>query len=920
MYLVGVCGASASGKTTLCQEIRRALGKLTTDVGIVAMGSFHKTRSPAELADVDNCNFYHPDEYDFPAIDRCLRELRDDGLTQVPKYCFETHSRLSDTELVTGDVVFFEGSLALHDERVRELLDLTIFVECDLDVCLIRRIRRDMREEGRSVDSVLLEYERTVKPTFEAFVKPLRQYADVIVPGGGENSAAVRWVTEHIERQLLDRGYTTPGAAAAASSIPATELAASPGGGGAQRPAGGGEPAGAGSLGPARRGAADDLGALTAAALAILAELGAPTQLDATAAPTQGGCGWELGSPAPEPRGRAETPPPPAVECLLFPGVRCAPGTEGLVAAANRLLEAEPVEEVLNWREVESVLRQLALSYVGADEPPPQWAGGASTAAAGAPGTIVPPWVPLPRDPDWSDNTACPELAVGGGQWPLRIVGDVHGQRRDFLDGILGPVLRGEESPSRWLFLGDYLDRGAHSIDTFVLLALLRSSYPEFVTMLRGNHEDALGSVDFNTRDESARKYPDAPQLVAPSEDGRPYAAVWLWAIAAACRLPVAAVVHNLGTGKRIFCVHGGLSPALVGQGADPVDMVRTLKRFRYGTNSLNCCINPDAVEPLSPTSRCCLDGMLWSDPADGSVQGEQFLVSSRGAGYEWSADISEAFCRAHSLEFIARGHQLVAGGFRWDHNCRVLTIFSASNYCGVAGNLGAVMRLDASWAAGHPPSFRTHDCPPLPEDAPVAPPHLQYFSDDDALQYQGATAGVDDDDLLGVAAPPPAAATADSVQPLSKGKKKKAEKAARKAHPRWLRERVRQSAEALRAAAGCAAAHAALAACQRAAAARSAAAAAAAADEELLKLAVEAARCGLAAPEGAAGCPPRQGAAWGTAQGAHGAAAAAGSAEQAGACPAAAGKPDEGLATRAALLGTTRRRIMKEHKTGEDD
>eukprot|EP01062_Namystynia_karyoxenos_P004865 TRINITY_DN11717_c0_g1_i1.p1 TRINITY_DN11717_c0_g1~~TRINITY_DN11717_c0_g1_i1.p1 ORF type:complete len:305 (+),score=87.15 TRINITY_DN11717_c0_g1_i1:78-992(+) len=206
MYLIGVCGASASGKTTLCQEVHKAMGRFTTKVGIVAMDSFYKTPSPEELADITNYNFDHPNAFDFPAIEKCFRQLQNQGEAQIPKYSFETHSRLQDTELIAGEVVFFEGILTLHDERVRELLDLTIFVDCDLDTCLVRRIRRDMRERGRSVDNILQQYEKTVKPMFETFIQPLKKYADIIVPRGGGNRKAVRIVTEHIKHQLLSQG------------------------------------------------------------------------------------------------------------------------------------------------------------------------------------------------------------------------------------------------------------------------------------------------------------------------------------------------------------------------------------------------------------------------------------------------------------------------------------------------------------------------------------------------------------------------------------------------------------------------------------------------------------------------------------------------------------------------------------------
>eukprot|EP01065_Artemidia_motanka_P053622 TRINITY_DN9992_c0_g1_i1.p2 TRINITY_DN9992_c0_g1~~TRINITY_DN9992_c0_g1_i1.p2 ORF type:complete len:293 (+),score=91.68 TRINITY_DN9992_c0_g1_i1:109-987(+) len=228
MYLIGVCGASASGKTTLCQEVHREMGKFTKHVSIVSMDSFYKTPSEEELADIANYNFDHPNAFDFRAIENCFRELQTKGWADIPTYSFETHSRQEQTERVSGEVIFFEGILSLHDERVRELLDLTIFVDCDLDTCLVRRIRRDMKERGRSVNMVLTQYEKTVKPMFETFILPLKKYADIIVPRGGGNRKAVRIVTEHIRLQLSLQAKRLGMSPMSTPSAPASQVPPSP--------------------------------------------------------------------------------------------------------------------------------------------------------------------------------------------------------------------------------------------------------------------------------------------------------------------------------------------------------------------------------------------------------------------------------------------------------------------------------------------------------------------------------------------------------------------------------------------------------------------------------------------------------------------------------------------------------------------
>eukprot|EP00756_Hemistasia_phaeocysticola_P001536 Hpha_TRINITY_DN11079_c0_g1::TRINITY_DN11079_c0_g1_i1::g.92889::m.92889/K00876/udk, UCK; uridine kinase len=202
MYLIGVCGASASGKTTLCKEVHREMGSLTGKVAIVSMDSFYKTPTDEELRDIGNYNFDHPNAFDFEAIAQCFRELQKSGTAEIPMYSFESHARLPETESVTGEVVFFEGILSLHDATVRGLLDLTIFVDCDLDTCLVRRIRRDIAERGRTIEGVLKQYEHTVKPMYETFVQPQKKYADIIVPRGGGNRKAVRIVKQHIREQI----------------------------------------------------------------------------------------------------------------------------------------------------------------------------------------------------------------------------------------------------------------------------------------------------------------------------------------------------------------------------------------------------------------------------------------------------------------------------------------------------------------------------------------------------------------------------------------------------------------------------------------------------------------------------------------------------------------------------------------------
>eukprot|EP01059_Diplonema_ambulator_P013723 TRINITY_DN24297_c0_g1_i1.p1 TRINITY_DN24297_c0_g1~~TRINITY_DN24297_c0_g1_i1.p1 ORF type:complete len:250 (+),score=61.35 TRINITY_DN24297_c0_g1_i1:27-752(+) len=202
MYFIGVCGASGSGKTTVCKKFVEGVG-VGQRVAVVTLDSFYKSVGEEDEKDIYNYNFDHPNAFDFEGLRDCLRELEETGRTRIPTYSFVTHKRTEEVEVVENvDIVVLEGILILHDQEVRAHLDLSIFVDTDLDTCLVRRIRRDTTSRGRSVDSVLTQYEKTVKPSFDSFIAPLRKYADVIIPRGGSNHKAIEIVTQHIIKKL----------------------------------------------------------------------------------------------------------------------------------------------------------------------------------------------------------------------------------------------------------------------------------------------------------------------------------------------------------------------------------------------------------------------------------------------------------------------------------------------------------------------------------------------------------------------------------------------------------------------------------------------------------------------------------------------------------------------------------------------
>jgi uridine kinase len=206
-YIIGITGGSASGKTSVSQRIISQLG--IPWVLLLSMDSFYKslTKEQIDAAHRSEYNFDHPDAFDVDKMIETLLNLRAGVKVDVPVYDFATHSRLDVTTPMYGaNVIVFEGLFTLYDKRVRDLLDLKIFVDTDADVRLARRLRRDIAERGRSAMGVLAQYSKFVKPAFDDFIHPTKKYADVVVPRGLDNSAAINVIIKHIQRQLDERG------------------------------------------------------------------------------------------------------------------------------------------------------------------------------------------------------------------------------------------------------------------------------------------------------------------------------------------------------------------------------------------------------------------------------------------------------------------------------------------------------------------------------------------------------------------------------------------------------------------------------------------------------------------------------------------------------------------------------------------
>ncbi|KAI8980099.1 armadillo/beta-catenin/plakoglobin [Trametes punicea] len=205
-FVIGIAGGSASGKTHVARCIVQALGSIPTVV-ILSQDSFYKRHSPEdlELAFANRYDFDHPDAIDMPLFASCLADLKAGKQSNIPIYSFKAHQRLDETKYLYGaSIIIVEGILALHDPELRKLYDLKIFVQCDSDLMLARRIRRDVQERGRSVEGVLEQYLRFVKPAYDNFVQPTSRYANIIVPGS-DNTVAIDLIATHVRHKIDER-------------------------------------------------------------------------------------------------------------------------------------------------------------------------------------------------------------------------------------------------------------------------------------------------------------------------------------------------------------------------------------------------------------------------------------------------------------------------------------------------------------------------------------------------------------------------------------------------------------------------------------------------------------------------------------------------------------------------------------------
>lgn len=199
--VIGIAGGSGSGKTTVAQEILKRVG--IDKIVYLQQDSYYKDLTGLDRAQRDEVNFDHPNSLETELLIQHIASLRDLKPVQVPIYDFATDSRTGETFTVEPrNVILVEGILIFVDPNLRRMFDVRIFVDTDSDVRFIRRLTRDITERGRSTESVIHQYERTVRPMHLEFVEPSKRYADVIIPEGGHNAAALDMVVARIETLL----------------------------------------------------------------------------------------------------------------------------------------------------------------------------------------------------------------------------------------------------------------------------------------------------------------------------------------------------------------------------------------------------------------------------------------------------------------------------------------------------------------------------------------------------------------------------------------------------------------------------------------------------------------------------------------------------------------------------------------------
>ena len=199
--IIGIAGPSASGKSLLANTLLNELG--SDQVVVISEDSYYKDNSDLPFSEREKINYDHPDAFDHELLIEHLRALQQGKSIEIPMYSHSEHIRKKETQLIGQyKIIVLVGILLFSEPALRDLMDIRIFMSAPLEICLIRRLRRDVIERHRSMESVLHQYEATVRPMYLQFIEPSSRYADLIVPRGGENRIAIDMIKAKM-RELL---------------------------------------------------------------------------------------------------------------------------------------------------------------------------------------------------------------------------------------------------------------------------------------------------------------------------------------------------------------------------------------------------------------------------------------------------------------------------------------------------------------------------------------------------------------------------------------------------------------------------------------------------------------------------------------------------------------------------------------------
>ena len=203
VHIIGIAGGSGSGKSRLVKNILKEVND--NSVQVIEIDSYYKNLAHLSFEEREKNNFDHPDSIDFDLLYQDLSKLKNNFTIHSPVYDYKTHTRNENEtkKIENAKVIIMEGIFALHNQKIRDLLSIKIYVDTPSDIRLLRRIKRDMNDRGRTIEGIIEQYNKTVKPMFTKYVKPSRDYADLIVPFGGKNKVSIDTIVTNIKKTYI---------------------------------------------------------------------------------------------------------------------------------------------------------------------------------------------------------------------------------------------------------------------------------------------------------------------------------------------------------------------------------------------------------------------------------------------------------------------------------------------------------------------------------------------------------------------------------------------------------------------------------------------------------------------------------------------------------------------------------------------